>query len=501
MVLSKLLAGVPVRKLFQTMYGKMVLTHEVDVRGVQYDSRKVGRDEMFVAIRGEATDGHLFITDAVRNGARAVVMDNDEALADSFFMHAGVVKIVVEDARKALAVISANFYDRPGSKLIMVGVTGTNGKTTTTHLLKSVLESAGGRVGLVGTIGYVIGDEQIPATHTTPESMDLQRMLAQMVARGCTAAVLEVSSHSLAMHRVYGIDFRLAVFTNLTQDHLDFHGTIEEYFRAKKILFDGLSEQGWAVTNADDAYGLGIVEGTRARVLSYGTTTSAHVNVRSVQPGLAGSIFSVAYAGTTTEISTSLIGRFNVVNATAAFAGGIALGIEREKIVEGIRNVRAVRGRFEQVRSPEGWTAIIDYAHTPDALENCLKTIRDLLPAAGGRVITVFGCGGNRDRTKRPIMGKIASTLSDITIITSDNPRKEDPARIIDEVHAGVVAGAKVITEIDRRAAIQQALGLARAGDVVLVAGKGHEEYQVVGDQKFHLDDREEVESFIRRGP
>lgn len=502
MTLSKVLEGVAVTKLFQTMYGKMVVTHEVEISGIQYDSRKMARDEVFVAIRGTATDGHKFINAAIGKGARAVVVEDDSAIPDSLFMHAGVVKIVVHDSRKALAQISANFYGHPSRRLTLVGVTGTNGKTTTTYLIKSILEARGDKVGLIGTIEYKIGDETIPATHTTPESLELNQLLASMVDNGCSAVVMEVSSHSLQMRRVHGLDFSTAAFTNLTQDHLDFHGTMEEYFKAKQILFNELNSSATAVTNADDRFGMKMIEKTQAGRLSYGLSSVADIRAEDVRMNAHGTTLMVAYKGGRQQIQSSLTGRFNVANISAAYAAGVALGIPTESIRVGIAKIRSVRGRFEQIVSTRGWTAVVDYAHTPDALENCLRTIHDILPERRGNcILTVFGCGGNRDKGKRPTMGAIASSLSDVTIITSDNPRKEDPQTIIDEINIGVVKGKTVMMEVDRRKAIVMALELAQEGDVVLIAGKGHEDYQVIGEAKHHFDDREEVEQYIRNHP
>ena len=499
MTLSKLLEGVPVIKMLQTMYGKMVVTQEIEIRGIQYDSRKVERDNVFVAIRGAATDGHQYINQAVAKGATVVVVEDDQALSDSFFVHTGAVKIVVADSRRALAALSANFYGHPSSRLRLVGVTGTNGKTTTTHLVRSILEASGERVGLIGTIDYSVGEASLPATHTTPESLELNGLLARMVAGGCSSAVMEVSSHSLALHRVHGLDFRVGVFTNLTQDHLDFHGSMDRYREAKQMLFDGLTGSSCAVLNADDGYGARVAEHSKAAKLTYGISKQADVTARAVGLTVGGTTFQVHHGGTDTTVSSPLIGRFNVSNILASYATGLALGIPEPAIVEGIRNLRAVRGRFEQIASPRGWTAIVDYAHTPDALENCLRAIHDILPRVRrGRIITVFGCGGNRDRGKRPKMGRIATELSDMVVITSDNPRHEDPQAIIDEIAAGARKDREFVVEVDRRNAIRMALAQAHEGDVVLVAGKGHEDYQVVGDTKHHFDDREEIELFLK---
>jgi len=495
MTLQSILEGVRVTKLYSAMYGRMVLTQDIAVREIRYDSRRVGPGDMFVALRGTASDGHRFIEAAVAAGAVVVVVDNDAAVPDPFFMHAGVLKVVVPDARVALAGCAANFYGRPADRLTLVGITGTNGKTTTSHLVRSVVEASGTRSGLIGTIEYMTGAHTTPATHTTPESLELHGLLAAMAGAGCGAAVMEVSSHALAMHRVEGLEFRAAVFTNLTQDHLDYHGSMEEYFRAKKILFDALRPRDAAVVNADDPYGLRILEGSKGARITYGFGGGCDVHPEQIAQGIDGTRCTVSTPAGNVEIASPLTGRFNVLNILAACGAGVALGIPAAAIARGIGDVRTVRGRFERVASPAGWTAVIDYAHTPDALENCLRTIRDL---TAGRVITVFGCGGNRDRGKRPIMGRIATELSDVTIVTSDNPRNEDPAAIIAAILQGTLPGREVTTEVDRRTAIRRGLSLARAGDVVLVAGKGHETYQVIGAQREHFDDREEVESFIR---
>ncbi len=494
-----MLTGVSVTKIFQMLYGRLALTSDIEVSGIQYDSRRITQGDLFVAIPGTVVNGHRFIDDAIRRGASVVVMSDDAAVDDAYFLHNGVSKVVVPDSRKALATIAANFYSHPSRQLRLVGVTGTNGKTTTTYLVKSILEAHGEKVGLIGTIQYSIGQETLSAVHTTPESLELNQYLAAMVSRGCSAAVMEVSSHALALSRVFALDFSTAVFTNLTQDHLDFHGSMEEYFKAKKLLFDGLTSDARAVTNVDDRYGMSIVEGTHAHTVTYGTIPEAQVRAAGVMMQMSGMKFTISHDNVTTTIQSSLTGRFNVANISAAYATGLALGIPERTIASGIAQMKSVRGRFEQITSPRGWTAVVDYAHTPDALENCLRTIHDVLSSSRkGRIITVFGCGGNRDRGKRPLMGKIASSMSDMTVVTSDNPRHEDPMAIINDISAGMTSGADSIVEPDRRKAIHQGLALAGPGDVVLVAGKGHEDYQVIGSARVHLDDREEIEKFIR---
>jgi UDP-N-acetylmuramoyl-L-alanyl-D-glutamate--2,6-diaminopimelate ligase len=498
MLLGQLLPGVRVTKMFLLHYGGPAQTQDLQITGLQYDSRKVAKGNVFVAIRGMEVDGHRFVQRAVNAGATVVVVEDESAAPDALMLHAGVCKLVVPDTRAALAAMSRNFYSDPSRSLRMVGVTGTNGKTTTTHLVRAILEAAGERAGLIGTIEYRIGDEVRPATHTTPESLELNGLLADMVREGCTAAVMEVSSHALAMKRVEGVRFQTAVFTNLTQDHLDFHGSMDAYLQAKRILFETLDPSATAVTNADDPYGMEIVAGTPAKVLTYGIGAGPDLRAADIALGVRGCSFTMAAAGTSGTVTSSLTGQFNVSNILAATGAGVALGLPWDAIRAGIASVRSVRGRFEQVVAPLGWTAIVDYAHTPDALENVLKTIHGVKASGPGRVITVFGCGGNRDAGKRPIMGRIASSMSDLTIVTSDNPRGEDPDTIIAQIVAGVAAGREVQVEPDRRKAIRKALSAARRDDVVLIAGKGHETYQVVGTTRAHFDDREEVETFLR---
>jgi UDP-N-acetylmuramoyl-L-alanyl-D-glutamate--2,6-diaminopimelate ligase len=499
--LADLLRDITVVKMVLEQYGRHAITHDVWVHGVRYDSRTVTPGDTFVAVRGGTTDGHRHAAEAVQRGASAVLLEDDSAVADAFCSHAGTAKILVPDTRAALARTAANFYGHPSRRLRLVGVTGTNGKTTTTHVIRTMLEAAGERTGLLGTIGYRIGETILPATHTTPEAPVLQELLARMADEGCTAAVMEVSSHALALRRVDALRFTTAAFTNLTQDHLDFHGDMASYAAAKALLFRALDANAVAVTNTDDPAGEKIVAGTAARVLRYGTAPGADVTAGDIRLGVGGTRFRIRHAGTVTEVSTSLIGRFNVQNILAGWTVGLALGLPPEVLRRAVESLPPVRGRFEQHAAPAGWTAVIDYAHTPDALATCLATVRELLPPGGGRIITVFGCGGDRDRTKRPIMGDIASRMSDHTILTSDNPRSEDPLAILAEIRAGVHAGASVEEVPDRRAALERAATLARPGDVVLVAGKGHETVQVIGDRRLHFDDREELERIMGPRP
>ncbi len=489
MTLSELLNGVTVSKMFQTMYGKMVTTHDVKVSGIQYDSRKVQRENLFVALKGTGTDGHKFISSAIANGAKVIVIEDDNAVPDPMCMHTGTVKVVVSDTRKALARIAANYYGHPSTKMTMIGVTGTNGKTTTTFLIKQMLEAdPKNKAGLIGTVEYAIGSEKFPATHTTPESLELQELFAKMVTAGCTHCVMEVSSHALHQHRADYIPFAAAVFTNLTQDHLDYHGTMEEYAKAKRILFDGLSEQAVAVVNADAAFVSEVTSQSKARRISYSIDDAADLQAKDLSISVNG--FSATVEGR--PLTSSLVGRFNVYNFLAAY--GVVKGLGAAPSPEVCAALRPAPGRFDQIQSPNGWTAIVDYAHTPDALENCLQTIHDVLPAQRtNRIITVFGAGGDRDTTKRPLMGAIAERLSDTIIVTSDNPRTEDPMKIIGDIMNGISDKAKAVVEPDRAKAIAHGIALAKSGDVILIAGKGHEDYQVLGIEKHHFSDKEEV--------
>jgi len=498
MKLSELIKGMTVTKLYQAEYGQPALMRNSDIKSVQYDSRKIQPGDCFVAIKGTKVDGHIYVQDAITKGAKVIVVQDDNVLPDSLCMHSSVIKIVVPDTRKALAILSSNFYGNPSDTLKMIGVTGTNGKTTSTHLIKSILEAAGEKVGLVGTIEYKIGKEKLPAAHTTPESLELNALLRSMLDKGCTYAVMEVSSHALSQSRVGGIDYDIAVFTNLTQDHLDYHGTMENYFEAKKILFTQIKPTGYAIINNDDHYGMMLHDFVKCKTISYAISSAADFRVKNLKYDFRGTTLTIESKNSEISFSTNLLGKFNIYNILAAFSSAVALGIPNEKIIEGIRNVKSVRGRFERIESPFGWTAIIDYAHTPDALENCLRTIHEIMPLQNrGRIITVFGAGGDRDKTKRPLMGQIAGDYSDIVIVTSDNPRSEDPEKIIDEIISGITRRASVLREVDRKLAIKRAIKCAQRGDVILIAGKGHEDYQIIGQTKMHFSDFEVVESLI----
>jgi UDP-N-acetylmuramoyl-L-alanyl-D-glutamate--2,6-diaminopimelate ligase len=466
----------------------------VEVSEVTHDSRRASNGALFVAIHGLVTDGNQFVDQARKKGAIAIVSEEPP--------RPGGAWIQVADARIALAVLSAAVLGDPAESLSLVGVTGTNGKTTTTHLIDAVLREAGEKVGLVGTVHYRIGDRLTTAVRTTPESSDLQALFREMVDAGCRRAVLEVSSHSLELKRVHGCRFAVAVFTNLTRDHLDFHGDMDRYFEAKRRLFDTLlREDGRAIVNADDDRVAELAAASRAPVWTYGHSPSrerrADIHASDLRLSLDGSRFNVTTPVGPLEIHSPLLGRFNVSNLLAALGATLALGIPREVAARGLASLPGVPGRLERINAGQDFAVIVDYAHTDDALKNLLETVRELGPK---RVITVFGCGGDRDRTKRPLMGAVASRLSDAVIVTSDNPRSEPPEAIIEEIRRGMPAGrgAEVLSMVDRRDAIARALEMARPGVAVVIAGKGHETSQTLRDRTIPFDDRQVVRDILR---
>jgi UDP-N-acetylmuramoyl-L-alanyl-D-glutamate--2,6-diaminopimelate ligase len=479
-----------------------------DVSDIAHDSRKVRPGSLFVAVRGFHSDGHQFIPQAVRQGAVAVVAEQESGPAA-----AGAPQIIVEDSRRALALLADRFYGHPSQRLALIGVTGTNGKTTTTYLVKSIIEAAGGTAGLIGTIEYRVGDTVYPAPNTTPESLDLQRLISEMVGLGATHCVMEVSSHALALGRTLGCRFSAAAFTNLTQDHLDFHETMDAYFRAKLRLFAGLGQDGHAVINLDDARAGEIMRETKAKVITTGMTDKADVHPRgTIRHGIGGLAFEVSTPAGTLAVESPLVGRHNIYNMLTAAGIGTALGFSAEAIARGIKKMKAVPGRLEKMDEGQPYGVVVDYAHTEDALVRLLEAVREIATA---RIITVFGCGGDRDRTKRPKMGAAALQGSDLVIVTSDNPRTEDPAGIIREVERGMKGGQKMPSAaaiagaapgkkpycviVDREPAVAAAIGMARPGDVVVLAGKGHEDYQIIGDARIHYDDREVARREIRK--
>jgi UDP-N-acetylmuramoyl-L-alanyl-D-glutamate--2,6-diaminopimelate ligase len=455
----------------------------LDVNAVSHDSRSLAPGALFVAIRGLAADGNQFVDAALRKGAAAVASEAPP--------RSGVHWLQVKDAREALALLSAAVLGEPAAALELIGVTGTNGKTTTSYLIDSVLRAAGHRVGLIGTVQYRIGDRLVESVRTTPESSDLQRLFYEMREASCRYAVLEVSSHSLALKRVHGCAFRAAVFTNLTRDHLDFHGDMAGYFAAKRLLFESLlRSDGHAVINLDDDHAPALRAVARGRVLTYGLRPTADITAEGLSLSLEGTRFRARTPIGDLDVETPLVGLFNVQNVLAALATGIALRLEAKALLRGIAALRGVPGRMERVAAGQDFAIIVDYAHTDDALRKLLETVRGLKPR---RLITVFGCGGDRDRSKRPLMGAVAARLSDVVVVTSDNPRSEPPEAIIDEILRGMNGGKQAERHViaDRREAIARAIELARPGDAVVLAGKGHETYQVLRDRTVPFDDRQ----------
>jgi len=465
---------------------------QIEVRDVVYDSRKVGAGSLFVAIRGLATDGNLYVDAARKKGAVVVVSEQAP--------RPGGPWVQVKDARRALAMLASAMLGDPASALALVGVTGTNGKTTTSYLIDAALRAAGMTVGLLGTVQYRLGARVAEAVRTTPEASDLQALFLEMKDAGCTHAVLEVSSHSLELKRVHGLDFQVAVFTNLTRDHLDFHGDMDNYFAAKRCLFDTLLRtDGHAILNADDDRTAELARVSRGRVSTYSVgRRPADLRAEEVSLGLHGTRFAVASPEGRFEIESPLLGRFNVANLLAAFGAALALKVPPPLAIAGLASISGVPGRLERVQVGQDFTVIVDYAHTDDALKNLLETMRDLKPR---RLITVFGCGGDRDRTKRPLMGAVAARLSDLVVLTSDNPRSEPPEAILEEIQRGMPAGrgAERQVVVDRREAIALAIEMAGPGDAVVIAGKGHEPYQVLRDRSVPFDDRQVAREALSR--
>lgn len=457
----------------------------IDIRGLAYDSRQVKPGDVFVALTGLKATGADFAVDAIRRGAVAVVADRP---ADA---ETAVPWVIVPDARAAMAALAAELYGYPSRSMQVVGITGTNGKTTTAYLLRAVFESAGKKCGLLGTVTYSVGDRELPAARTTPEAPDVQRMFRQMVDAGCRACVMEVSSHALALRRVDDTTFAAGVFTNLTRDHLDYHGDMESYFAAKRRLFDMLAPGAPSVINLDDPRGESLKKRASAPV-TYAINKPADVTPGPLTLTFAGLEFDARTPKGNVHVKSGLVGRPNVSNILATVAVATALGVPTGAIEQGLADLRGVPGRFELASSArDDITVVIDYAHTDDALKNLLETAR---PLAQRRVITVFGCGGDRDRTKRPLMGAVAARLSDVVVLTSDNPRTEDPARIIEEIKRGVPPpasdrSAATFTIVDRKEAIQFAIKKAEPGDLVLLAGKGHEQSQMIGNEELPFDE------------
>jgi UDP-N-acetylmuramoyl-L-alanyl-D-glutamate--2,6-diaminopimelate ligase len=466
---------------------------EVEIENLLYDSRKAGKNDLFVALSGSKTDAHSFIPAVLEKGGYVVAQKN------KFPLHERVIE--VEDTRKALAILSKAYFGDPDQKLKVIGITGTNGKTTTTYMLKSILEEAGIRTGILGTIHYIIGEEVISAVNTTPESYEIYKLLAEMVKKDCGAVAMEISSHALSMHRVEGLALDAALFTNITQDHLDYHGTMENYLQAKLKIFKLLEKSPKthkrAFFNKDLEYREQIENFLKTNGLDYQSFAireEAQWTAVPHQSNIYHNFFSLHHEEGSFEVDCPMLGTFNVYNALGAAAAASFLGVSGETICRGLKSV-FVKGRFEKVENSLGFAVIIDYAHTPDALENVILSARELKPI---NVITVFGAGGDRDRKKRPLMGRISRDLSNYTIITSDNPRSESPEAIIAEIETVFKSDDPYHVEPDRAKAIASAVEMAEEGDLVLIAGKGHEDYQVIGEEVLHFSDRETAEKYLK---
>lgn len=458
-----------------------------EITNINYDSREVKGGGLFFCIEGYKSDGHKFIGKAVENGAAAIVCTK----VPKEMPNCTVIKVY--DGRKAMAVLGANFYGNPTEKLKLIGITGTNGKTTSTYMMKSMLESSGYKVGLIGTIANYIGNKKIESHRTTPESIELQKLFKDMVDSGIEYCVMEVSSHSLYLDRVYGINFREGIFTNLTRDHLDFHKTFENYYQAKMILFKNSKN---SIINIDDKYGERVFKDSSNNKITYGLSENADLRAENLKMSSRGTEFDLSYKGSKEHVKINIPGKYNVYNALGSAAACLNEGISMERVKEGLKNLSSVPGRCEIVTnsSKVSFDVVLDYAHTPDGLEKVLKAAREF---TRGRLIAVFGCGGDRDKTKRPIMGEIGTKLSDTAIITSDNPRSEEPGEIIKDIVKGIKNDNYVIVE-NRKEAIKKALLMAKKDDVIVLAGKGHENYQILKDKTIHFDEKEIVSEYIK---
>lgn len=482
MILSHLLSSIICEEL--------IGDDSIEISRLCSDSRLCCDGALFVAVRGVHVDGHNFIANAIKAGATAVVCE--EIPID---INEEITWIKVADAAVALGFLASQWHDNPSRKLKLVGVTGTNGKTTIATLIYEMARMNGCKAGLLSTVVNKIEDQEIASTHTTGDPLEINALLSRMVEAGCTVASMEVSSHAAHQHRIAGLHFAGGIFTNLTRDHLDYHKTFEAYIAAKKSFFDLLPKTAFALTNADDRNGSVMVQNTAARVYTYSVRSEADFRGRIIENRLDG--MSISFNGT--EVETLFSGRFNASNLTAVYGASILMGFDKERVIVDMSRLVPVAGRFQTFRSAKGVTAIVDYAHTPDALINVLDTIRDVI-GKNGNVITVCGCGGDRDRGKRPQMAEAAARRSDRLILTSDNPRSEDPAAIIEDMKAGLDAASltSTLSITDRREAIRTAVTIANAGDVILIAGKGHENYQIIGPVTRHFDDREEIQNAFK---
>lgn len=461
---------------------------DVDIREIQYDSRKVEKGDLFICIEGYKTNGHKYAKSSVEKGAVAVVCSEDL----NEIPNCTVIK--VDDTRKVMSVAASNYYGNPSSRMKIIGVTGTNGKTTSTFMIKSILEEAGYKVGLVGTIANYIGGKKLHSDRTTPESLDLQKLFKEMADSGVDYCVMETSSHSLYLRRVYGIKFSQAIFTNLTRDHLDFHKTFENYYQAKLILFENTLN---SIINVDNKYGKRIYNDAQGNKITYAVDNKADIKGSNLNMHSRGVSFDVTYKGEKKHIDLNIPGKYNVMNALGSIGACLNEGIDMDTVKSGLEKMISVPGRCEIVTHGYnlGYEVIVDYAHTPDGLQNILNTAKEFTK---GRLIAVYGCGGDRDNTKRPIMGEIGTRLADFAIITSDNPRTENPMHIIDEIVKGIKKDNYIVIE-NRKEAIKKSMEIAKKDDVIVIAGKGHEDYQILKDRTIHFDEREIVRDIIEQ--
>ncbi|HXB42116.1 MAG TPA: UDP-N-acetylmuramoyl-L-alanyl-D-glutamate--2,6-diaminopimelate ligase [Bacteroidia bacterium] len=476
--------------LYKAGLEEIIGTTNVAVSSITFDSRKVKKDSLFIAVRGTAVDGHNFIDKSIEAGALAIVC---EEIPEN--KNENITYVKVKNSNYALGIIASNFYDNPSQKLKLVGVTGTNGKTTTVTLLYNLFKSLGNTVGLLSTVKNKIHNEEIPATHTTPDAVALNELLSQMVDKGCQYAFMEVSSHAIVQHRVSGITFAGGVFTNITHDHLDYHKTFDEYIKAKKLFFDHLSEDAFALTNRDDVNGMVMLQNTKANRVTYAIKSVADHKCRIVENHLNGLLLNIDGK----EVWVKLIGTFNAYNVLAVYTTALLLRQDSVNILTALSTLNSVEGRFQYLKSESGIIGIVDYAHTPDALKNVLETIKGIR-TGNEQVITLVGCGGDRDAAKRPIMADIAAQFSNKVILTSDNPRSEDPEEILNQMQKGIdpVAAKKTLRISDRKEAIKTACTLAKQGDIILVAGKGHEKYQEIKGVKYPFDDYEILKETLK---
>lgn len=487
MLLSELLGTIqPIEVIGRT---------DIQISNLHFDSRQIGAGDLFVAQVGTAVDGHTFIESCVAKGCAAVVLSNKAYMPkEPSDKELSTTYILVENTDHALGMIASQWFGNPSHELTLVGVTGTNGKTTIATLLYKLVRTLGHKAGLLSTVVNYIDDEAIAATHTTPDAIALNSLLRRMVDAGCEYAFMEVSSHSIAQERIAGLDFDGALFTNLTRDHIDYHKTFDNYRDTKKRLFDSLKKSAFAITNKDDKNGLVMTQNCQAAVSTYSTRSLADYKAQILEEGFDGMLLHI----NNREVFVPLVGRFNVSNLLCIYGAALSLGFSETDVLCVLSTLRPVNGRFETIHSSKGWTAIVDYAHTPDAVDNVIQTIREI-KKEGARLITVVGCGGNRDKGKRPMMAQIAKRGSEQLILTSDNPRNEDPKEILKDMTDGLNTDELRSTLVieDRAAAIQTACTLAQANDVILIAGKGHEDYQIIQGVKHHFDDHEEVKKYI----